>query len=983
MRIFLALCLVGALMPNLTAQPIGQGLPFITNYTPKEYGAEAQNWSFAQSENGLLYVGNSGGVLEFDGRSWRLIRLTDNSACLALARGHGDVIYVGGQAQLGRLTLDSLGFLAYESLVELLPSTVGEIKDVRRIVNIGSLTYFIISDPSIILRFDGHVFEIVDFPEAIGQFAFNAQDHLYVMGVETGLAKLMDSGFETIPGTKGLSQNGQISMVMSAAKGLVVGTWHDGLYTIGEGGVSPAPSSLNEYLKSNLFYSSQPLNDRNLLLGTISDGAVLVDSDLEVLTKFTKETGIIDNTILSAYQDHEGNLWLGTNNGISYIEYASPFRRFPKEWGYDGNIQTIARFQGALHVGTSQGIFKFVDIASERLIQGALPSFQKQEYGDVDCFALMTTEAGLLAGSYQEILLVDDDGPRQVSPGEVNRFAASHSNPDWVFAGLRDGVGILELRNGRYEMARRLPGIETEVRSIVEDNDGSLWLGTFYEGVLHVDLETNDVERLGIDDGLPSLRNNEVFWLFDQLYVATMEGLHHFNSELNRFESVQGFPEDFRREWIYRMAPYSSSSFFAHFFDQGETVLAERTDSEEVVVNNRLSRLDDFSVYAIHSDQEGTWFGGPDGLVRMMPMASTDRSEAPSTLVRSVWFKDSLLSSHVFSEEKPSFDYTQNAFRFESTTTSYVLPGSREFRYWLSGYEEEWSGWTEDPTRVYTNLDPGEYVFQVASQDGTGRTGTVATFPFSIQTPWFRSFWFTALYISISLGILGYVVRYFSRRKLIRRVEALELEQKVVAERDRISSDLHDHVGAQLTSIISGLNVTEKFLPPSETSQMKEIIDSLKEDAQTTIMNLRDTIWTLKFDNIDLGEFAGRVEEVVSNLVKYSNELQATVVVNGDSGIPLSQSVALNLLRIIEESIHNSIKHSGAKEVVVTLEGGAGSVRVICNDNGVGFDISGESMSGHYGISNMRKRAVECGGAFDIVSNGGGTTISVDLPKTS
>ncbi len=94
------------------------GWPFLTCYTSKEYGATSQNWVFAQDNRGVLYVGNSLGVLEYDGASWRLIQTPNKGLVRALASDEHGRIYVGTTADFGYLAPNAAGQMQYVSLIE-------------------------------------------------------------------------------------------------------------------------------------------------------------------------------------------------------------------------------------------------------------------------------------------------------------------------------------------------------------------------------------------------------------------------------------------------------------------------------------------------------------------------------------------------------------------------------------------------------------------------------------------------------------------------------------------------------------------------------------------------------------------------------------------------------------------------------------------------------------------------------------------------
>src|SRR5437016_6586293 len=87
------------------------GLPFLHNYSPKEYGAQAQNWAVLQDRHGVVYVGNNDGVLVYDGVHWQTIRLENRSAVRSLDEDGNGTVYVGARGDFGYLALDESGSL--------------------------------------------------------------------------------------------------------------------------------------------------------------------------------------------------------------------------------------------------------------------------------------------------------------------------------------------------------------------------------------------------------------------------------------------------------------------------------------------------------------------------------------------------------------------------------------------------------------------------------------------------------------------------------------------------------------------------------------------------------------------------------------------------------------------------------------------------------------------------------------------------------
>ncbi|OQX81420.1 MAG: hypothetical protein B6D64_02005 [Bacteroidetes bacterium 4484_276] len=94
----------------------GPGTPLITSYSPKQYGFDNQNWSIVKDNRGVLYFGNTKGILEFDGTSWRKIIVENDYGVRALAIDSSGTIYVGATGAFGYLAPDSLGKMQYNSI---------------------------------------------------------------------------------------------------------------------------------------------------------------------------------------------------------------------------------------------------------------------------------------------------------------------------------------------------------------------------------------------------------------------------------------------------------------------------------------------------------------------------------------------------------------------------------------------------------------------------------------------------------------------------------------------------------------------------------------------------------------------------------------------------------------------------------------------------------------------------------------------------
>lgn len=231
---------------------------------------------------------------------------------------------------------------------------------------------------------------------------------------------------------------------------------------------------------------------------------------------------------------------------------------------------------------------------------------------------------------------------------------------------------------------------------------------------------------------------------------------------------------------------------------------------------------------------------------------------------------------------------------------------------------------------------------------------------------------FTFISVIIVLFLLiAYLFVVLRQRRLRQRLE-LEKEQaksSMQEEKLRISRELHDNIGAQLTFVITSLESTQKKSAEAET---KDKIGRVREQAKQTMNELREAIWTIQSDEVALRELLGKVAGFVQGAktadrsVRVNNLLSETRL-----EAKLSPEQAIAIFRVVQEAVNNAVKHSGSDLIEVNFTDDYISVR----DYGKGFD-PGEVLGG-FGLTNMKTRLEAVGLKLTLVSDSSGTAISI------
>jgi signal transduction histidine kinase len=239
---------------------------------------------------------------------------------------------------------------------------------------------------------------------------------------------------------------------------------------------------------------------------------------------------------------------------------------------------------------------------------------------------------------------------------------------------------------------------------------------------------------------------------------------------------------------------------------------------------------------------------------------------------------------------------------------------------------------------------------------------------------------FSMVFIIVMVGAFVYYNRYKENQRLRAEIMVKEAEN---LERKRISQDLHDHVGAQLTYVISNLDWIVDPPKKFENTDQKMVLKSIRDASKQAILTLRETVWALNHNEIAVDELSDKFKQFTSKMMEFHENLTVKFHENIESNHILAPNDALNIFRICQESFTNSLRHSGASEIEIQIQSNSTYRFYFCiRDNGTGFDLAEAKAKGHYGLENMKERAQNIGLEFHLeTSRNSGTRIEFYLKK--
>jgi len=222
------------------------------------------------------------------------------------------------------------------------------------------------------------------------------------------------------------------------------------------------------------------------------------------------------------------------------------------------------------------------------------------------------------------------------------------------------------------------------------------------------------------------------------------------------------------------------------------------------------------------------------------------------------------------------------------------------------------------------------------------------------------------------LGLLSIVILLsafsiqIKRTSEKRRLEIQNLKD-LEFERMRISRDLHDNIGAELTLITSKLDIKAASTKRLEEQTELNELATLSRGASTL---LRETIWSIRQDVITKGDLLEKIDQFA--IKRAENKLDIRCDISNDPNEEIPSANALHLFRIAQEAITNAIKYSQADQIVIRFIENLMEI----SDNGKGFDTA--HFTAGYGIQNMKQRSDEIGAVFTLNSSSRGTRIKIE-----
>ncbi|MBI9071773.1 MAG: PAS domain S-box protein [Melioribacteraceae bacterium] len=764
------------------------------NYLIKDGLPDSYVSEIVQDSLGYIYVATIGGLSRFNGLTFENFNIGDGlpaNDVYSLCVSHDNTLWVGTYAGLVSFKNDKF---TPQYLSDSLGSNIIHfiIEDSQNVLWVGTQKGLFVKEGD---NFKPFFYDTLLSNKAFRDMAEYEKDS-YWLASDSGLIQIDNGKSEIFTTDDNLHDNYLYDLFLDDNNDLFIGT-KKGVNKLVDGKITNFNTSINN---ERAVYSILIDEKKNLWLGSLNGLIKYKESGSKI---FNTSEGINNDIINCLMTDSEGNLWIGTEQGLTFF-YGDNLVRYSKLDGFPKEVWSFYEEKnGDIFISTeSEGLKlltnnKIKNIDLEGIKGGSIYSVCRDKHGDIwsgaqkgltkfdgitfkkkkNDFNLKMKDVSSIFKDSEENLWICglDDGVYKITDEKLFHFNEENgllSNEVYtILEGMKGEFwigtarGLNKISGNKVEdfsnynwMKRRT------IMDIEQDLEGNLWLGTFEKGLIKFNPYSNIEESyrmITIEDGL---NDNAIMFIQKDdlgfLWIGTNKGLNKLNiAQFNKTED------------IYLLSFHRYQGFLGVECNQG------------AVLHDRKGNL---------------WFGTIDGIVRVNNQKDDEHYHPPKVFIKDIelFFEKTDLSlySKGISEniklpKNLELPHGKNHITFNFEALSFKDPTQVKFKYKLEGIDNDFSPITNKPEVTYTSLTPGKYKFIVKASNLAGIWNLKDDeYEFTILNPWWNTWQF---YLGVILSC-SYLVYFIFRLRMNRMKEKNNLLQRRIEERIKYEKKLRE-----------------------------------------------------------------------------------------------------------------------------------------------------------------------------------------------
>jgi signal transduction histidine kinase/ligand-binding sensor domain-containing protein len=848
-------------------------------------------WSFSEDSDGTLWIGTTGGLVE-----WRhgVVKTYTTSDGLP-----GDRIWSMSRVSDGHLWLGTDGgLIEFSSGRAVAHTPPGSVRLVRPQPD-GSIVFAMRRGLGRINHGRQSYGEVSGLRDtSVRDLLFDTAGNIWLGYFDVGIVGRLKAGTNRLEEID-LESDGVRALAVDREGNLWVGTQGGGLVRLKERRVMAY--SAEDGLPSDSVQAITDDGGQGVWIATRQGLASLTPSEPPELVTYSPRDGLPDPYIFALFREPGGTLWVGcARNMARYRDGVFKTFHVPSGLG----VQAIASDRdGTLWVGTQAGLKKLRD----------------------EQFVSYRTSDTLL--------------------NDIRFILPARDGSLW----LGTVGGLSHFQDGAFTNYTSKEGLSNDyVRTIIERDDGTLWIGTYGGGLNR--LKDGRFTQIRVNDGL-----------FDDFISQIVD------DNRGRFWLLSN-------RGIFHAAIRELDEFADQRTGQVTCISYGVADGMKSSEGNGGSQPSGW-----RAPDGRLWFATIKGVVVVDP--SQETAIPPHAMIEQVLLDRQPLPV----DQRVRIGAPGGNLEIHYTALSLSRPEQLRFKYKMTGLDQEWTYAGTRRVAYYPHLPAGEYLFAVlaASSDGIWNDAA-ATLTLVVAPPFWRTWWFLLLTVVIAFAVLlgAYKrrVEHLKQAHADREAFSRQLLDSQEKERQRIAAELHDGLGQSLLIIKNRAFLASSAIGDAEETQ--EQLNEITASASQAIEEVRTIAHNLRPYQLDRFGLTRTLQAIFTSF-PHSSEIKFSAEIDPIDGL-FSKQDEISIYRIVQESTNNIVKHAGATEAQLSVDRNGREVQLRIRDNGRGFRPAALSLSDGrtpgFGLAGMAERVRIMGGNLVVDSApGNGTTITVTL----
>tara|TARA_R110002049_G_scaffold235268_1_gene408528 strand:+ start:16 stop:2919 length:2904 start_codon:yes stop_codon:yes gene_type:complete len=802
-------------------------IPFIKNLTEEDINYDLTVYDISQSVNGEMYFATPGALLEYDGVRWKSYTAGKESDLRAVYYKDDQHIYTSGHGGFGYWSKNEKGNLDYTSLffkaplkqAPLLP-VFSRIKEVSGKILFQTFQQIFIYDP---------IKNTLDSISALKGFnlLFSSKNRAFIQDSGMGLFEITENKRTLIEGTDKVELY-IVSVIVKNQSELLIITRDNGIWKWKDKIFSKKEWIINDVIEKYLANNVQVLDNNNLVIGTIRNGVYVVSPQGKTLLHLEKNNGLLDNTVRSLFVDLNNNIWLGMEQGLSYVQINSNTSYLIDTEGEFGTVFASHLKDSLLYLGTNQGVF-----VKNIFDKESVPKLIDKGIGQV--WEIEDINNQLLVGTHEGVFRIDNNKLKSIHiEGGAWIFRKHPKMNDILYIGFYSGIGVFKRINDKWEFITKWENFGESSRFMEFDKYGHLWVAHPTKGYYRLRLSDDGMELKEFEFYGESNKFVDIYAYLckidNDLVFYNPKGFFNYDPIDNAFirakypsvvfKDIKGINSISQHGNVFWYSTPRSLGYVLRNKNQFKTV-------EEPFYSIRNKHLNDFNKFKkINDSIFGIGINGGMVFHNINNLELDTYKTAPLIRYVELISTTDTIIAPINQHEILEVPNRNNFIKVSIAMPKIPLASSKKIQYRLKGLNEDWSNWDYTTELNFPGLSSGNYVLELRSGGENEAISETVTKEFYIKPPWYLTNLAYVIYVLLLL-LLNFVYRSYFKRKSQKQMTALKLkeEEKRKHQEEKFKLDR--------------LETEQKMLILREENLSLEIKKKNSELASSTLNNIK------------------------------------------------------------------------------------------------------------------------------------------------